>query len=130
MTARVFGTRAGSDMIPYWTYNLKGLPGDEELLSSDGYHGLTAKDMLISSVEGWKAGGHMQNWTMPADTPLVTGEPPGEMERHYTNGVREPGFINMLVCADWQTTMNVIQEIVDSYKRENHVRKSDFFPCG
>lgn len=111
-----------------WELSLEGPPGSHLLFQEGGYEGLTAEDMLISAVGGWKEGDHQQYWKMPTDKPLITGDYLGaetNFELNYGQGVREPGYVQMLVCSNWVDAMDTF---VKGHTNGNH--GSPYWPCG
>lgn len=111
-----------------WKVEIIKPPGSKELFSDDGYLGLTAEDMLISAVEGWKKGNGVQNWEMPDDDSILTGDGPATYELHYSNGVREPGYVKALVCANWDDAIETIWSTVQ-HKKDSADVTSSVFPC-
>lgn len=132
MYAKVYGVTGNNPQNPFpaWSWKLYGPPGDSYLLNSDGFLGLTAKDMLASTVEGWKEADHRQNYTASSGGPLYKGTPPFDLEPQYTDGVREPGVVDIPVCAEFQMTMNVLDEFADAQDDHKGPPDSKYFPCG
>lgn len=110
-----------------WRWGLKELPGADDLFKDGGYHGLTAEDMLSSALGGWKKNNHAQYYELPTDESILTGDDKDSRELKFDGGVREPGFIQMLVCSDWSAA-------IDTITKEGGTKEpsdlSDTWPCG
>lgn len=76
------------------------VPGMKQLTSKGGYFGLTAQDIVASSVEGWKKNGKKQGYKIPKNEPITSGDKTKYQGRDltFTKGVREPGFFSLSVC--------------------------------
>lgn len=114
-----------------WKWEFVAPPGADKIFFG-GYRGVLAEDLLASAHGGWKKGDGAQYWKMPENGELLTGDGPSTYELHYSQGIREPGVVQLLICPNWEDAVKTIADSVDGFDNSEGSSPDldKLWPCG